>query len=133
MDRETILLATLRDWRRSAFVWGDSDCIASVMTYAGELCGTDPGARYRLTYSDRAGAHAIVDQAGGVLPLMDALLTPCGFDRIDQPTRGDIIVADLAGHEIAGLWLGAFAVFRLDGRGVIELRADKVKVLAAWR
>lgn len=133
MDREKVLRATLRHWRASAFAWGESDCLMSVMTYARDLCGRDPGAPWRSRYSDEAGALVFLDEAGGPVPLLDAALGSAGFARTDPPVRGDIVVARVLGFEIGGLWLGATAAFRLAGRGTAEVRSDRVKVVAAWR
>lgn len=134
MHRETVLRATLEGWRRSAFAWGSADCLMSVMTYARALLAErhDPGAPWRGRYHDAAGADALLDAAGGPIALLGLALEPHGFARVQHPGRGDMLVADVLGTAVGGLCLGDYAAFLLL-RGCVELRMDRVKVLAAWR
>lgn len=131
-DREAALTAALRDWRGSRFAWGQSDCLMSVLSYAAAFCGSDPGAPWRGRYRDEAGAAAILEQLGGVVPGLGGALAGAGFLRVEPARRGDIVVALLAGRQIGGLSLGDRLAFRIDGCGVLELAAGRVRVVAAW-
>jgi hypothetical protein len=131
--REALLADTLREWRRTAFAWGESDCLMSVMSYASELCGRDPGAPWRGNYADRAGAYRLLEAAGGAAIGLGRALTGAGMVAVETPVRGDVIVAALGEQGIGGLCLGELAAFRLEGRGVLELRMNRVGLLGAWR
>ena len=133
MDREAHLTATLRDWRRSSFDWGSTDCMLSTADYAGALNGTDPGAAYRGRYDDEAGAMAFVDAAGGGAAILGAALVAAGFKRVQQPQRGDPVVAQIGHNQIGGICLGDFCVFRTSTRGVVEIRTSRLTILGAWR
>jgi hypothetical protein len=131
-DRESVLAATLRHWRASPFVWGESDCLMSVMTYARDvLGGRDLGAPWRGRYHDEAGAMRLLAEAGGAIALLETALAD--LERVETPLRGDIVVARMGEAEIGGLWLGTHAAFRLAGRGTTERLGRFVKVVAAWR
>lgn len=132
-DRERALTDTLREWRATGFAWGERDCVQSVLTYAGALCGRDLGAPWRGRYGDRAAAAALLAAEGGMVGGLGRVLEAAGFHAVLAAARGDIVVSAFGSATlIAGLWLGGSAAFRIDGRGVLDLRADHVKVLAAW-
>lgn len=133
MNIETILTATLRDWRRSRFAWGSTDCMLSAADYAGTLNRTDPGAEYRGRYDDEAGAKALVEAAGGGCAILGAALTKAGFKRVQQPERGDVVCAQFGDEQVGGICLGDRCVFRTSHRGVLELRTSLIKILGAWR
>lgn len=132
MITETVLTATLRDWRRSRFAWGSADCLMSVCTYVLALTGVDPAAPWRGTYHDEAGAMAILRGGGGGLALLARNLPPAGMAMVNTPQRGDVICARFGEMEIAGLCLGNFCAFRME-RGVVELRTSFVEIIGAWR
>lgn len=119
---------TLAHWRRSAFVWGRSDCVLSVADYVLAVTGKDPAADWRGVYSDETGAQAVAEGFGGVLGLVSHYASQTGLEPASAPLRGSVVVADLAGRQVAGLHLGQRSAFRTL-RGVIELRAP---ILGAW-
>lgn len=121
-------LDTLDLWRRTTFVWGKSDCILSVADYILAATGKDPAAQWRGTYSDDMGALALAKAYGGVLGIMSYAAALAGFPPLAATVWGAPVVCDIAGKEIAGIWLGARGMFRTE-RGVIELRAP---ILGAW-
>lgn len=133
MDREAHLTATLRDWRRSRFVWGASDCMLSAADYAGALNGSDPGAAYRGRYGDEAGAMVFVEAAGGGAAILGGALTGAGFKRVQRHERGDVVCAQIGHDQIGGICLGDFCVFRTSTRGVVEIRTSRLTILGAWR
>ena len=120
--------ATLNLWRRSTFVWGQTDCIMSVANYIRDVTGSDPAAEWRGTYDDEAGALAITDRYGGPLGLCSYGAGLAGMKPLQQPLRGAVVVCQIGPKEIAGLCLGDRTVF-MALRGCVEFRA---KVLAAW-
>lgn len=133
MRHEAILTATLRDWRRTRFVWGVSDCMLSAAAYGGALNGTDPGAGYRGRYDNEAGAMALVEAAGGGAAILGGAMTGAGLSPISEPQRGDVVCAQIGHDQIGGICLGDFCVFRTPGRGVVEIRTSRLMILGAWR
>jgi hypothetical protein len=131
--REEVLVATLRQWRRSAHVYGKSDCLLSVADYGGAQCGVDIGAPWRGTYSTEAEALAIVAKAGGAVRLLGGALETGGFRRVQLVERGDPIVGRVLGREIGGIWLGGGRAAFRAGTGLLEVRFNEQGVLGAWR
>lgn len=123
------MIDTLNDWRRSAFVWGKTDCILAVCNHVRDQTGIDPAAPWRGTYDDEAGAMAIYQQYGGVLGLFKHGMGLAGFAMTKHLQPGFPVVCDVAGHEVAGLNIGNRVAFMAAGRGVVEMRA---KILAGW-
>lgn len=115
-------------WRASRFEWGHTDCIMSVCSHVLALTGEDPGAQWRGTYHDEAGARAIYEPYGGPLAIFRHMMTEAGF-REGEPTDLAPVVCDFGGHEIAGVIFGRRVGFMAEGRGMIETRA---KILGAW-
>ena len=124
-----ILQETLDLWRRSPFIWGQTDCLMAVANHVRDITGRDPAASWRGTYSDRAGADIHLAAHGGGLALAGHAMAGIGLDPVSEPKRGDPVVSKIAGHEIAGLWLGDRAAFMSAPRGMIEVRAA---ILGAW-
>lgn len=113
-------------WQRSAFVWGQTDCILSMCNHVLAVTGIDPAAPWRGTYSDEAGARAIYEPYGGPLALVRHGMAQF---RTGSPVDGSPVVASVMGHEVAGVMFGRRVGFMADGRGLIEMRAQ---VIEAW-
>lgn len=124
-----MILDTLDLWRRSEFVWGQTDCILSVCDHVWAETEVDPAAPWRGTYHDEAGARAIYEPFGGVLALFKHGMGQAGFKMTGHLQDGFPVVCDVAGHEVAGISLGRRIAFMAQGRGVVEMRA---RVLGAW-
>ena len=122
-------MITLDLWRRSQFVWGETDCIMATCNHVRDTTGIDPAAPWRGTYHDEAGAVAIYSPYGGVLALFKHGMGQVGFKMTQHLQEGFPVVCDVAGHEVAGVWLGPRVAFMAAGRGCVEMRA---KVLGAW-
>lgn len=114
-------------WRRQAFVWGQTDCIAAVCTHIFKKTGIDPAAPWRGTYSDEVGAQALYLPFGGVLGLFTYGMALAGFQRA-EPQSGFPVVCDFGGVEVAGVYMGPRCAF-MAPKGCIETRA---KILGAW-
>lgn len=115
-------------WQRSAFVWGQTDCIMAMCNHVLAVTGIDPARPWRGLYSDEAGATAIHLPYGGPLALVRHGMGLVGFKEC-APADGLPVVADLMGHEVAGVMFGNRVGFMADGRGLVEMRA---KVITAW-
>lgn len=120
---------TLNIWRRSAFVWGETDCIMATCNHVRDMTGIDPAAPWRGTYDDEAGAVAIYQPFGGVLGLFKHGMALAGFHMTQHNQPGFPVVCAVGGHEVAGVYLGSRVAFMAAGRGVVEMRA---KILGAW-
>lgn len=118
---------TLAIWRRSALVWGRSDCIMATCDHVLRVTGIDPAAPWRGSYADEAGARAIYEAYGGVLALFDYGMGLVGFSQGPRQ-RGRPVVASIMGNQIVGIDLGKRCAFMME-RGCIEMPA---KVVASW-
>lgn len=118
---------TLTQWRRSRFIWGETDCVMAVANYVLALTGNDPAATWRGRYHDEAGARALYDLHGGVQGIVRFGLRGIGIHE-GLPAYGRPVVCRVGDHEVAGLCLGPRVAFMAE-RGVVEGRAE---VLAAW-
>lgn len=127
-----VLDATLATWRRTAHIYGSSDCLLSPADYARDLSGVDVGGPWRGTYSTEAEALAIVREAGGAAPLLGGALLRAGFIPVETPGEGDIVVVVAGGVEFGGLCTGPRVALRL-ARGVTEIRMQQTTVAGAWR
>lgn len=113
---------TLQQWRRSRFIWGESDCMISVSDYWRGISNVDVAGPFRGTYSDEAGAYAIVDAYGGMEGLMSLFELP----RAAAAKRGDIILLDTADGWLASICTGTGAAARRQ-RGVLEVPLRRIE------
>jgi hypothetical protein len=120
------------------FAWGGvvgDDCTTWCASWVRERLGVDPAAALRGTYSTEAGAHRVIQRAGGLVALIDAHLAPLGFTRTETPSVGDIGVvraasfSDGATVEIAAINFSKTWAMLSPGRVV----AKKADFVAAWR
>lgn len=132
MHAETALTATLRDWRRSSFVWATDNCLMSVGKYAGDLTGKDVCTAWLGTCDDEATAMATLEANGGGAVILAGAMAHAGLSPVSEPRRGDVVCAQIGGGQIGGICLGDFCAFRME-RGVIELRTRHLTILGAWR
>lgn len=124
-----MIAKTLDQWRRAAFVWGETDCIMATCNHVRDITGIDPARPWRGSYNDEAGALAIYAPYGGVLALFRHGMGEAGFKMTKHLQAGFPVVCDVGGHEVAGVYLGSRVAFMAAGRGCVEMRA---KVLAGW-
>ena len=122
---------TLKLWRQSAFVYGETDCLLSVGDYIALCGGPDVPARFRGTYDDAAGAMRHVAAHGGP----EAIIRLCGMVEIDpaDAQRGDIVIMDPGGGQmvLGGICTGPGVAARAE-RGVIEVDRRFVTLTHAW-
>lgn len=124
---------TLKEWRQTSFEWGQRDCLLSVADYASGRGVFDVHSWFRGSYTDRAGAEAILDAHGGIAALIDL----SGLLRIDPATiqRGDVVVIDprdgIERHGMAGICTGPGIALRAE-RSVMEISTRLITVKFAW-
>lgn len=119
------------------FRWGGKggdDCIMFLGSWIDCLTGTDPTADVRGTYRDEQGALALLNRAGGPVPLIAAGIEPLGWERTNTPLSGDVGVvlapSGLDGRikEIGAIRFGPlWAMLAPDG-----VRAKPLEFVAAW-
>ena len=117
-------------WRRTAFVWGETDCIMATCNHIRDVTGIDPAEPWRGSYDSEDAARALFEPWGGVLGLFDHGMTRAGFKRAVAPAFGLPVVCDFGGHEIAGVYIGPITAFMAAEKGCVETRA---KVLGVWQ
>lgn len=120
---------TLKHWRQTEFVWGETDCVMSLFDYARPVIGRDAGEPWRGTYHSEDEANAILEQWGGHA----SILATSGLEETDEPGRGDIVILDSShGDNVTGLCTGDGIVMRLP-RGTIEVARKFMKISKAWK
>lgn len=85
--------------------WGSFDCVLAAADLVHVQTGADLAAAFRGTYSDEAGARALLSRlADGTLAgLLDTVLPR----RIERPRRGDVLILPgQAGDYVATSWMG---------------------------
>ena len=99
------LLAQFIEARRAQpFAWGSNDCCIFAADWV-EICtGEDHAKAWRGRYTSALGAARVLDEAGGVEALVDAL----GLQRIAPKLagRGDIVAQEAGRGMTLGICLG---------------------------
>lgn len=86
--------------------WQGHDCTLFLANWAATFGRGDPGI-YRGTYSTKEEAVAIIERAGGLVPLIMSALVNVGWrPRRDAPQDGDIGVVVFEGIEIGAIRRG---------------------------
>ena len=123
-----MLVETLALWRKTKFVWGETDCLLSVADYIVANGGADGGKAYRGKYHDQKSANKIVESAGGFEELIDAT----GIARTETPKEGDVCTCILLNRPVAGLHTLDSVAFRQENKGVVEISKRFIKVVQSW-
>lgn len=123
-----IVELTVRKWRQSQLIWGQSDCMLSIADYLVSCGYDDYGTPFRGTYNDEDGARRMIADAGGELEIMrrPGLITTL------KPQRGDIMLIELSLAKVAALCTGNAVAMRLN-RGVCECDIRFIKFIEAWK
>ncbi|WP_311271031.1 DUF6950 family protein [Sphingobium sp. WCS2017Hpa-17] len=123
---------TLREWRRSAFVYGQSDCMLSIGRYLARTGHEDVTGQFVGRYDTAEGAQGQMAAHGGVAGLM-ALAGAVAKDG--EPARGDVVevLYDGEGETLAigGICTGDSVAVRLE-RGMVEIRLKFVRHRGVW-
>lgn len=110
------LRAFMRSARRRPFVWGEFDCCLFAADWVALCTGRDPAATWRGTYSTETEARALMDSAGGMSGLLDAVL-----HRSDDPAVG--ILETPQGEACAIRAGNLWAVLTPGGTGLVRGQA----------
>jgi hypothetical protein len=112
------------------------DCTTYAATWVFVICGVDPAADLRGTYSTAEEANAIVTRAGGIVGLVGSRIEPLGWRRIDDLRDGDIGIVkaitalDFTEKEIPAIRFGPLWSV-MSARGAMTKKLDWTGV--AWR
>lgn len=74
---------------------GGVDCVLFLANWIRETCGRDPAADLRGTYSTQAEARAILEKAGGFIPLVTCRLANIGWRGVSDPETGDVAIVSV--------------------------------------
>ena len=107
---EYIDAAAMHRWQ-----YGQQDCTLFVGNYVRDCFGVDPGLGIRGSYSNEAGALAIITRAGGMLAFIGARMASVGWYRVEKPADGDVavcvaplaplgVVGEVPAIRAGGLW-----------------------------
>lgn len=123
---------TLKIWRSTPFVWGDSDCMLSIGDYIARIGGEDGTGLFRGKYETQEQALAHMHHFGGV----GGLVALAGAVPVDgPPERGDIVAlptGDCDDPQIGGICTGDMVAVRLE-RGVVEVLVRLIKIEGVFR
>lgn len=135
MDRSTpdLVDETLREWRRSAFVYGQTDCMLSIGRYLARTGHEDRTSLFAGRYDTHEGAVAMMAEHGGVPGLM---AIAGAVEKEGAPERGDVVEVFYRDDEggpcsIGTICTGDSVALRLD-RGMIEIKLRMVRTGGVW-
>lgn len=127
-DWQSRLATCLAERRARPFAWGSHDCALFAADCAQACTGVDPAADLRGTYSDAAGAAAVVHARGGLAAIAAA---HAGEEIAPVMAQlGDIGLVSNAGRDcLAVFGGGGWHVPAADGLAVAPMAAAS----RAWR
>lgn len=105
IDWQSRLCKEIEGARKAPFVWGSLDCCLFACNCATAICGVDPAAGYRGTYSDeKSAADALAARHGSIASAFSAY-----FKERDPAfvQRGDLVLFESGLGPAAGVyWAG---------------------------
>lgn len=127
------LPAFLMEQTKAPFSWGTADCgllLADWIVWG--QGGADPAAAVRGTYSDQAGADAILTAAGGFEAYVESLATAAGCKPVEVPQDGDFGLIDMPSGLTGAVMTNGSWAFRTP-RGMAWSKVPAGRVVRAWR
>ena len=114
---------------QSPFVWGQSDCCLFAADAVKAMTGTDPAKEFRGRYKSEKGAARILARLGGLRKAIGSVMSEEINPLLAQ--RGDIVLLNNSGREIAGVIKSRGQISAKGVSGVIELPIRDA--VCAWR
>jgi hypothetical protein len=116
----------LEECRDRPFAWSLWDCGQYIGGWIAVRTGSDPREKYP-TYTDEAGARAILESSGGLVAMVTSELerVPVAFAR-----RGDVVLSRDEEGAALGICIGKQSA-HVGDNGLIYL--DTLSCIAAWR
>lgn len=93
--------------------------------------GEDPAKAIRGTYSDEAGANAIIEAAGGAVAYVGQLAAAAGCRVVENPQDGDFGVLDMPGGLTGGIMSNGSWAFRTR-KGMAWSKVPMGRLVKAW-
>lgn len=124
-----LLTDFLREAATAPHRWGEWDCCMALANWVRARTGSDPAAHLRGAYADEAGWRRLVDEAGGMVSLVDGMAVKAGLRRGEAAAPGDLAVIDVAGLTAGAIRVERGFALKLD-RGLTRVRA--VPAIAGW-
>lgn len=111
------------------WAWGTADCCTFPADWL-VLCGmADPMAPWRGAYHSEEGCAALLDDAGGLMPLWIEGLGP---PHVDEPAIGNVGIVQMLGHAAGAIYTGKrWAVRSSTGWAAASFAPEDV--LGVWR
>jgi hypothetical protein len=130
-DLRTKLFQFLDQSARRPFEWGVADCVLEVADWLDRARGLAIANEYRGTYSDEAGAAAIIGP-GGLEAAMSPKMVEIGLAETHEPQFGDVAVVSAPGQDkpLAAILMPSGRWRMKTERGIALSRA--VTVMKAW-
>lgn len=129
-----LLYREINGWIGKPFIWGERDCMIVLGDWVQKVHGFDPVADLRFTY-DSAGScqrqtRFFTDPVAAVARFAEDI---CGFQRVEEPSKGDVgvlrVPVDGKMQPVGGLFTGhSWAVKAPMGASTIQPH----EVLAIW-
>ena len=121
------LAALVEAARLEPFAWGRHDCCLWGADSVLACTGLDPAAKWRGTYSDAAGAAALLQQLGGIAAVA-AMAGPEILPRLAG--AGDVGLIDFDGRETLAVHSGVWWL-AVSGTGLSHWSVDSA--VRAWK
>lgn len=116
--------------RRTDGVW---DCATMPAEWAIHCGYSDPVLKWRGAWADENSALAIIEGAGGLVPLFDDGLFSVGVGRrYGEPELGDIGVIRIMDNEAGAIYTGKRWAF-VANRGLAYCSIEPEYIAATWK
>lgn len=94
------------------FQWGQDDCSLWLADWYMHVTGRpDPAAHLRGVYSTEEEKRAVVETAGGIIPLVAGIAEGAGCVRVRQPSEGCIGIVPPG---VGAIYTGGYWVVRTE-------------------
>lgn len=113
-------------------IWCEHDCATHPCDWAVAQGFADPMARWRGAYASEAGAHALMQDCGGLLAMFEQGFSEAGIPRREgDPLPGDVAVLRLGDEEAGSIFTGERWTFVRE-RGIGFGLMPQGTVSAVW-
>lgn len=120
---------------KKRFAWGVHDCLLFAADALVAQGRPDAAAPYRGAYDSATGAQAVIDAAGGFVPLFEAACDAAGIGKVGSFKIGCVaVVRPIAKPEteIGAMWSGRDWWF-VSMRGIGAVERDRMEVISTCR
>ena len=120
---------------KKRFDWGVHDCLifaADALVVQGR---PDPAGPYRGVYSSAAEAQAVIDSAGGFVPLFESACDGAGIGEAAPYRTGAVAIVRPEGKPdatVGAMWSGRDWWF-VSMRGIGAVERERMEVISTWR